>query len=192
MKSHASSLARLGSFGALLAAVAAPCCFPIFGGVAAALGLGVFARYESVVLYVFEAFALLSVLGLALSFRRTGRPGPLLLGVASLAALAWAFHGSFSLAALYGGLFGLVAAAAWNYLHTRTRTRGPLLLRSVLTCPHCSARTEEEMPTNACLFFLDCPACQARLKPKPGDCCVFCSYGNVRCPPIQAGAACCV
>ena len=28
--------------------------------------------------------------------------------------------------------------------------------------------------------------CGARLKPKPGDCCVFCSYGSVPCPPIQA------
>jgi hypothetical protein len=23
------------------------------------------------------------------------------------------------------------------------------------------------------------------LKPKPGDCCVFCSYGSVACPPVQ-------
>ena len=28
------------------------------------------------------------------------------------------------------------------------------------------------------------------LKPKPGDCCVFCSYGTVPCPPIQAGKYC--
>jgi hypothetical protein len=25
-----------------------------------------------------------------------------------------------------------------------------------------------------------------RLRPKAGDCCVFCSYGSVPCPPIQA------
>jgi hypothetical protein len=25
----------------------------------------------------------------------------------------------------------------------------------------------------------------ALLKPKSGDCCVFCSYGDVPCPPIQ-------
>jgi hypothetical protein len=25
-----------------------------------------------------------------------------------------------------------------------------------------------------------------RLKPKPRDCCVFCSYGSMPCPPIQA------
>jgi hypothetical protein len=25
----------------------------------------------------------------------------------------------------------------------------------------------------------------AQLRPKPGDCCVFCSFGSVKCPPIQ-------
>lgn len=25
----------------------------------------------------------------------------------------------------------------------------------------------------------------------PGDCCVFCSYGSAKCPPIQARSACC-
>jgi hypothetical protein len=42
------------------------------------------------------------------------------------------------------------------------------------------------MPTTACQFFYECENCNALLKPKPGDCCVFCSYGTVKCPPIQA------
>jgi len=58
---------------------------------------------------------------------------------------------------------------------------------STLTCPHCGARRTETMPVDACVFFWDCPGCGARLKPKAGDCCVFCSYGTVKCPPIQAG-----
>ncbi|MDY0329290.1 MAG: GDCCVxC domain-containing (seleno)protein [Thiomonas sp.] len=29
------------------------------------------------------------------------------------------------------------------------------------------------------------PACGAELRPLPGDCCVFCSYGSVPCPPVQ-------
>ena len=41
------------------------------------------------------------------------------------------------------------------------------------------------MPTNACWFFYDCTACGAVLRPKPGDCCVFCSWGDMRCPPKQ-------
>jgi hypothetical protein len=56
---------------------------------------------------------------------------------------------------------------------------------SVITCPHCSHSNEEQMPANVCQFFYDCKQCGARLKPKPGDCCVFCSYGSVPCPPIQ-------
>ena len=28
------------------------------------------------------------------------------------------------------------------------------------------------------------------LKPKKGDCCVYCSYGNVKCPPIQKEECC--
>ena len=35
-------------------------------------------------------------------------------------------------------------------------------------------------------FFYECTGCGTKLKPKPGDCCVFCSYGSVPCPPIQA------
>ena len=62
-------------------------------------------------------------------------------------------------------------------------------LRSTITCPHCGARTEERMPEDACRYFYACPQCGARLKPKPGDCCVFCSYGDVPCPPVQAQRA---
>ncbi len=47
------------------------------------------------------------------------------------------------------------------------------------------------MPTNACQFYYDCEGCGALLKPLPGDCCVYCSYGNVNCPPIQEGTSCC-
>ena len=65
------------------------------------------------------------------------------------------------------------------------------VLESTITCPHCGNGKTETMPTNACVFFWDCPRCGARLKPKPGDCCVFCSYGSVKCPPIQASGTCC-
>jgi alkylmercury lyase len=41
------------------------------------------------------------------------------------------------------------------------------------------------MPTDACQFYYDCSGCGTLLRPKPGDCCVFCSYGSVPCPPIQ-------
>src|SRR5258708_19573330 len=46
------------------------------------------------------------------------------------------------------------------------------------------------MPTDHCVFFHDCPACQTVLRPKAGDCCVFCSYGDKRCPSVQDGIPC--
>ena len=58
-------------------------------------------------------------------------------------------------------------------------------LQSTLTCPHCGHRQAETMPTDFCHFFYDCKGCGEVLKPKKGDCCVFCSFGTVCCPPIQ-------
>jgi transcription elongation factor Elf1 len=67
----------------------------------------------------------------------------------------------------------------------------PVELQSTLTCPACGHQAIETMPVDACQFFYDCTACATRLKPKAGDCCVFCSYGTVACPPMQTGASCC-
>jgi hypothetical protein len=65
------------------------------------------------------------------------------------------------------------------------------ILDSVLTCPRCGRQAAERMPVDACQFFYECTGCGARLRPKPGDCCVFCSYGSVKCPPMQAQRTCC-
>jgi hypothetical protein len=65
------------------------------------------------------------------------------------------------------------------------------VLQSVITCPECGARCAEEMPVDACIYFYECTGCHALLRPKPGDCCVFCSFGTVKCPPVQAAGGCC-
>ena len=64
-------------------------------------------------------------------------------------------------------------------------------LQSMITCPRCGETSTETMPTDACQWFYECPSCHALLRPLPGDCCVFCSYGTVKCPPQQAGETCC-
>jgi hypothetical protein len=56
---------------------------------------------------------------------------------------------------------------------------------STVTCPNCQYAAAETMPTNACVHFYECPGCGFLLKPRPGDCCVFCSYGDVPCPSKQ-------
>lgn len=65
------------------------------------------------------------------------------------------------------------------------------ILESVLTCPHCSFAKSEPMPTDACVYFYECTRCGELLRPKAGDCCVFCSFGSVRCPPVQSQGECC-
>ncbi|WP_308699198.1 GDCCVxC domain-containing (seleno)protein [Vibrio vulnificus] len=65
------------------------------------------------------------------------------------------------------------------------------VLESELVCPKCGRKSREVMPTDSCLYFYECKGCGELLKPKAGDCCVFCSYGSVPCPPIQEQGKCC-
>jgi hypothetical protein len=56
-------------------------------------------------------------------------------------------------------------------------------MTATIICPVCRHQAVENMPTDCCLFFYECPGCKAMLRPKPGDCCVFCSYADKPCPP---------
>jgi predicted metal-binding membrane protein len=60
-----------------------------------------------------------------------------------------------------------------------------MITASTITCPKCGYQASEQMPTDACQFFYDCGGCGEPLKPEAGDCCVFCSYGTMPCPPTQ-------
>ncbi len=70
-----------------------------------------------------------------------------------------------------------------------------MTLESTITCPHCGFEATETMPTDACQYFYECKGCGTLLRPKPGHCCVFCSFGSIACPPIQIdggqGSGCC-
>jgi len=61
-----------------------------------------------------------------------------------------------------------------------------------LRCPWCDTVTLETMPDDdRCIFFWKCPACGALVRPKRGECCVFCSYGDQRCGPSLRGESAC-
>jgi len=67
-----------------------------------------------------------------------------------------------------------------------------IILESTITCPECNHQTTEHMHTGSCQFFYESTSCQTVLRPKEGDCCVFCSYGDVKCPSVQQGnKSCC-
>lgn len=186
-------LDKFGAVGALLAAAAAPCCFPLLAAVGAALGLGALQSWRGYMDYAIQGFVLLSVVGSAFAFRQHRRAWPLGIGLASAALVFFAFYVSYHVALIYAGLAGLAVASMWNVVAKRQASSccRPVELQSVITCPHCGHQRQETMPTDACQFFYECPGCHALLRPKPGDCCVFCSYGSVKCPPIQSGGNCC-
>ncbi|MGZ3678430.1 MAG: GDCCVxC domain-containing (seleno)protein [Ktedonobacterales bacterium] len=64
----------------------------------------------------------------------------------------------------------------------------PVVTRSVVQCARCGDEREVTMPSAYCQIVYECQRCGARLSPKAGDCCVFCSYGSVPCPSMQVGA----
>ena len=58
-------------------------------------------------------------------------------------------------------------------------------MQSEITCPKCGNKKTETMPTDVCLLSYTCQKCQTVLHPKEGDCCVFCTYGDHKCPSKQ-------
>jgi hypothetical protein len=88
---------------------------------------------------------------------------------------------------------GLMTYAGYSFWQKKIRAeRVPrIVLKSCTTCPKCGFSKNETMPTNACQFFYECENCKTLLKPLAGDCCVFCSYGTVKCPPMQTGSKTC-
>lgn len=187
-----SALDKFGAIGALLAAAAAPCCFPLLAAIGAALGLSALQSWRGYMDYAIQVFALVSLVGGIFSFRQHRRVWPLAIASFSVATIFFAFYVSYEVALVYIGLAGLTAAAVGNLIAQRnTRSCKRVELESTITCPHCGHQKQETMPTDACVHFYECENCHAMLRPKPGDCCVFCSYGSVKCPPIQSGDSCC-
>lgn len=83
----------------------------------------------------------------------------------------------------------LAAYSGWQFIQknkARSSSKG-VILQSLITCPKCGFQKNETMPIDACQFFYECGNCKQVLKPLAGDCCVFCSYGTVKCPPLQIG-----
>ena len=66
-----------------------------------------------------------------------------------------------------------------------------IIHESLITCPECGFIKKEVMPTDACQYYYECSSCHVVIKPLTGDCCVYCSFGTVKCPPIQKNGTCC-
>jgi len=65
-----------------------------------------------------------------------------------------------------------------------------IVLIAHIKCPVCDFVQTEIMPEDQCVQFWKCPGCNANWMPKDNDCCVYCSYADVRCPTVQKGMKC--
>jgi hypothetical protein len=63
-----------------------------------------------------------------------------------------------------------------------------IVTEATITCPACGHQKKETMPSDACQYFYSCEPCGELLRPRLGDCCVFCSYADSVCPPKQQAA----
>lgn len=198
-----TNIDKFGTIGLFLTAVFSPCCFPLFAFGASALGLGSFELFGGWTMWVFQGMVLVSLAGLFISYRKHLSLLPLLIAVPSAALIFYGYHFNESEQwqyFLYAGMFGLLAATGVNFYQNKLQNAcatcvvdngQKVELNSTITCPNCGHVKAEIMPTDTCMFFYECDNCKTLLKPKAGDCCVFCSYGTVKCPPIQAGTSCC-
>lgn len=97
----------------------------------------------------------------------------------------------------YSAVFMVIGAGLLGYGFYQYQKKGSksvnkeAILQSTITCPECKYRKEETMPTDACQYFYECENCKEIIKPTGNDCCVYCSYGTVACPPIQLDLECC-
>jgi hypothetical protein len=183
---------KISSIGAVVAAAACPVCFPKLALLGAVLGLGALGAYESQLFIAAQLLIAMAVLGHVLAYRRHRNRWLLALAIFSGATVFGGLYLLHSEAVIYAGFAGLVATSAtgyWSRLRRKPEAPGTKpVLESTLTCPECGHRKQETMPVDACQFYYECSGCGALLRPKPGDCCVFCSYGSVKCPPVQMAA----
>lgn len=183
---------KIGTIGAVFMAALTPCCFPLLGVMATTLGLGVAGKFAPQLNDAVQFFVLLAVAGSVLMYRSHRRVLPLFVAFIGVALCFIHYYLRSSESLIYSGFGFLVISGFWNTLEKKKmKSCQAPKLESTITCPECGHQQTEVMPTDACLFFWDCPKCGTTLKPKEGDCCVFCSFGNIPCPSIQLNRGCC-
>ncbi|WP_293596999.1 MULTISPECIES: GDCCVxC domain-containing (seleno)protein [unclassified Polynucleobacter] len=62
-------------------------------------------------------------------------------------------------------------------------------LHTTITCPNCRGQESLEISQGYSQHLYRCPSCSTILKPKSGDCCIFCSFGSLDCSSAEQNLA---
>ena len=138
-----------GALGALIAATAVPCCFPLLAPIGVALGFGTLLPFVEYALYGVVVCAVMAMVGSVIAFRSHRHLVWLLLSVGSGLLVIAALQLPWPPSVAYAGLLGLVGAAAANHVLVR-RASCTVMLRSTAqrpsekVCPSCQGETPEK------------------------------------------------
>jgi mercuric ion transport protein len=112
-------LEKLGTVGALLAAIVCPVCFPKLALIGAALGLGALAPFEGWFAAAAQVFLVLAVMGHVVAYRRHRNLWVPLLAGAGAALVLGALWFKYIEVLVYLGLVAVVAATVWSVFALR-------------------------------------------------------------------------
>ena len=115
------NLDKWGVVGLFLTAIATPCCFPLFGFLLSAFGLGSAEVVGGWTEYVFQALALISVIRIFLSYRQHNNVFPVIIGLVGAGLIVYAYNFHFDNILIYAGMFMLLISTGLNYFINRKR-----------------------------------------------------------------------
>ena len=138
-----------GALGALMAATAVPCCFPLLAPIGVALGFGTLLPFAEYALYGIVVCAVVAMVGSVIAFRSHRHLVWLLLGVGSGLLVIVALQLPWPPSMAYAGLMGLAVSAVANHRLTRrvscaVTPSTTVQQLSALSCPSCQSETPEK------------------------------------------------
>ena len=113
------SMEKLGTSGAVLAALACPICFPKLALFGAVFGFGVFAPMEGYIAIGIQVLFILALLGQVMAYRRHRNRRLLALSIGTTLLMFAAYYVFGSSILLQISLMGLVAASIWLIMESR-------------------------------------------------------------------------
>lgn len=169
------------------AIAACPLCWGASASLLTFLGLGALAPWFGKV-----GFALLfiALIGFIIDLRKHKNIFPLVLliiGAGMLYAGRYVYYEDQEIW-IIGGIIVLLSVILNRYI---IKGKRPCCVNRIcneenklgkVTCPKCKNSQKIEIPNDKCIMFYKCEKCGEMIKPKGDDCCVFCSYGDKKCP----------
>lgn len=126
---------KLATAGLFMTAIFSPCCFPLYGFIFSALGLGTVSLFGGFTWYIFQGLIILALFGHFWSYTKHRNILPFLTALVSSILIFGSYYFAFSLPLIYSGMVGLLIATIINHFAKR----------KVRSCPNCVQATNDNV-----------------------------------------------